>query len=203
MKLCCVEGCNGKHHAKGYCSKHYKQIIRYGCIKERTLKDSNEIIEYEDYAEIVLYDINNEECARAIIDLEDVKKVKGYKWAYSYGYARNAKKRVLLHRLIINCPDDMVVDHINRNPLDNRKENLRICTQQQNSMNRSVQSNNTSGVVGVTWDKSRNKWMAQIKINQKHKTLGHYENIEDAIEARKQAEILYFGDYRNNNEDVI
>lgn len=202
MKLCCVEGCNGKYHAKGYCSKHYKQIKRYGHILERTKYDSNEIIEYEDYAEIVLYDINNEECARTMIDLEDVEKVKGYKWAYSYGYAINYSVS-FLHRLIMNCPDDMVVDHINHNKLDNRKENLRICTQQQNMMNRTTQSNNTSGVTGVNWDKQANKWRVQIAINREHKTLGHYEDIEDAIEARKQAEILYFGDYRNNNEDVI
>ena len=199
-KTCSVEGCENKYYAKGYCLKHYKQIRRYGYILERTHRDLNEIIEYDDYAEIVLYDKNNKEIARAIIDVEDIDSVKKYKWHLSCnGYATN-NKIGFLHRFIKDCPDDMVVDHKNNNPLDNRKDNLRICTQQQNSMNRSIQSNNTSGVVGVGFSESRNKWYAQIKINKKHKTLGYYENIEDAIQARRQAEIDYFGEYAPTKE---
>ena len=199
MKICKVEGCNGKHKAKGYCNKHYKQLLRHGKILERSHKDLNEIIEYEDYAEIVLYNKHNEEVARALIDLDDVDRVKNYKWSLAHEYVYNHDKS-RLHRYIMDCPEDMVVDHINHNPLDNRKENLRVCTQQQNCMNRSKTSKNTSGTVGVCWHKGSGKWVARIKINGKYKSLGSYNDLENAIQARKNAEIEYFGEYRNDSE---
>ena len=80
MRTCKVEGCNNKHHAKGYCKKHYLQMKRHGQILDRTIYDPNEIIEHEDYAEIILYDKQGKETARALIDLDDVDKVKDYKW---------------------------------------------------------------------------------------------------------------------------
>ena len=85
MRTCSVEGCNGKHVGKGYCMKHYKQFRRHGCIPERTKNNPNEIIEYDDYAELVLYDNNSNEVARAIIDLDDIDKVKQYRWTLSSG----------------------------------------------------------------------------------------------------------------------
>ena len=199
-RTCLVAGCNNKYHAKGYCSKHYNQLRKYGNILERTIYDSNEIIEYSDHAEIIICNKQCEEVARAIIDLDDIDRVKDYKWTYSHGYVVNRKSRMSLHRLIMDCPDDMVVDHWNHNKLDNRRDNLRICTQQENMMNRSIQSNNTSGITGVNWDKSRGKWRAQIMLNKKTKYLGLYENIEDAIQARRQAEIDYFGEYAPTKE---
>ena len=202
MKICKVEGCNGKHKAKGYCNKHYKQLLRHGKILERSHKDLNEIIEYEDYAEIVLYNKHNEEVARALIDLDDVDRVKNYKWSLTHEYVYNRDKS-RLHRYIMDCPEDMVVDHINHNPLDNRKSNLRICTQQQNSMNKSKHSNNISGVAGVSWKKDKHKWCARIIYNRKNIHIGYFDTLEEAIEARKQAEIEYFGEYRNQDEEDV
>lgn len=199
-RICSIEGCNKKILANGLCTKHYKQIYRHGEILERTKYDANKIIEYEDYAEIILYDNNCDEIARILIDLEDIDKIKNYKWYLNKEYARtdsvNNKKSLSLHRLITNCPDDMVVDHINHNTLDNRKCNLRICTPTQNNMNRGIQSNNTSGVTGVFWNKACNKWKATISINKKQIHLGLYEDFEEAVRARKEAEIKYFGEYR-------
>lgn len=203
MKKCSVEGCNCKHVAKGYCRKHYAQVRRYGKILERTIYDSNEIIEYDDHAEIVLYNKYCEEVARALVDLEDVDIVKDYKWTLdnSVGYVltgiKGTTNKVSLHRLIMNPDDNMVVDHINHNKLDNRKSNLRICTQQQNNINTSLKKTNTSGITGVSWDKSRNKWVAHIKGKQ----LGRFNTKEEAIEARKQAELEYFGEYRNKEDE--
>ena len=109
MKVCTVEGCNGKVHSKGYCDKHYRQYKRYGKIR-RTNKDPNEIIVHEDYAEIILYDKNCNEKDRALIDLDDVYKVKQYKWCLdAYGYVRGGKdKKIQLHRFIMNCPDFII-----------------------------------------------------------------------------------------------
>ena len=104
---------------------------------------------------------------------------------------------IRIHRFILDCNKNDVVDHINGNTLDNRKQNLRICSQQQNTMNNSnIRSNNTSGYKGVTWDKSKNKWTAQITVNYKNIHLGRYDKIEDAIKERQKAEIKYFGEYR-------
>lgn len=85
-----------------------------------------------------------------------------------------------------------VIDHINRNKLDNRINNLRIADATLNARNASISKNNTSGHVGVTWHKGAGKWIAQINVNRKNIYLGCHENIEDAINARKQAEREHF-----------
>ena len=146
MRICSVEGCNNnKHLTRGYCDRHYRQIRIYGEILERTSFDSNEIVIYEDYAEIVLYGRNNKEKGRAIIDVDDVEKVSQYKWHLTKnGYIATTinRKRVKLHRFIMNvwkneCDyNSNVIDHINRNPLDNRKSNLRIVSQKENMNNK-------------------------------------------------------------------
>jgi hypothetical protein len=94
------------------------------------------------------------------------------------------------------------VDHFNRNRLDNQKENLRIVNYHINGFNKGKQSNNTSGYVGVSFDKGRNKWESHIKINRKKIHLGRFENIEDAINARLEAEIKYYGMLRNPEYDT-
>ena len=101
----------------------------------------------------------------------------------------------LLHRILMNAPEDLVVDHKNRKTLDNRRKNLRVCTHQQNNINKSMYSNNKSGVVGVCFHKRDNKWTAQIKVDKKQKHLGNFENLEDAITARKEAEEKYYGEF--------
>ena len=199
MRTCSVEGCNGKHVGKGYCNKHYQQFRKYGHILERTQRDLNEIVEYEDCAGIILYDKDSNEIARTLIDLEYIDVVKNYKWYLKQqGYVFNNQVGYL-HRFIMNPSDDLVVDHINHNKLDNRRENLRVCTSQENSHNLPILCNNTSGIAGVTWDKNRNKWMARIIVNGKRKHLGRYNTKEEAAEARRQAEIEYFGEFAPNN----
>lgn len=193
-KKCLVEGCNEKYHAKGYCQKHYGQIKRHGHILERTLSDPNEIIEYDDYAEIVLYNKYGEEVSRAIIDLDDIDRVRSYKWSKeSAGYAISST-HIKLHRFIMDCPEDMFVDHINKDRLDNRKQNLRICTKQQNNWNKNKQHNNTSGYPGVNILPS-GKYRARITINNRRIHIGVYDTLEEAIHARQQAEIDYFGEF--------
>lgn len=195
MKICKVEGCNNKHKAKGYCAKHYMQQRQYGEIK-RTKYDKNEIILYKNYAEIVLYNNNCNEIGRVIIDLEDVEKIKNYKWSLKNGYAFNTEVG-LLHRFLNEYPNDMVIDHINLNKLDNRRSNLRICTYSQNNMNTKIKSSNTSGTKGVWWNAKREKWIAEIMIDNKKYYLGEFINKEEAIKTRKEAEIKYFGEFRN------
>lgn len=202
---CSVEGCDSICKCLGYCSRHYQQYKKYGCIKHvgRSEKDLNEIIEYDDYAEIVLYNKNCEEVARAIIDLDDIEKCKKYKWTLKSdsGYVCNLKNLNYIHRFIVNCPEDMVVDHVNHNKLDNRKINLRICSQGENTFNHKMYKTNTSGYPGVSWHKKANKWRVRIQIKGKEINLGLFEDLDEAIKVRKEAEIKYFGEYRYKGED--
>lgn len=140
-------------------------------------------------------------------DKEDLPIVQSSCWFYSNkGYLqttdRETRKTIKFHRLVMGVTDPSVqVDHKNHPPRhehkkDNRKSNLEIVTQSENSQNRSLALNNTSGVVGVGWNKREQAWKAYIKINQKQIHLGTFHNKEDAIKARKEAEIKYFGDHR-------
>lgn len=96
----------------------------------------------------------------------------------------------------MNCPDDMEVDHIFSKPFDNRKSQLRVCTHLENMRNRGTHKNNkTSGRIGVYWcEGNKTPWRPYINILGERKYLGSYENKDDAIKARRNAEIEYFGE---------
>ena len=97
-----------------------------------------------------------------------------------------------------------VEDHITPlHPEDNRKQNLRICTQANNTINSGIQRNNKSGVTGVVWVEQINRWTAQITYQKKRIHLGSFENLEDAIKARENAEIKYFGEYRYQKSENL
>ena len=137
-------------------------------------------------------------------DLEDYDKIKDYTWYMSNnGYIvsheteNNKQNGLIMHRLIMNITDpDICVDHIYHDKTDNRKSQLRITNNQQNQFNHIIKGNNTSGETGVYWHKNRNKWEALIGYNEKIIYLGMFDNKEDAINARKEAEIKYYGEYR-------
>jgi hypothetical protein len=101
------------------------------------------------------------------------------------------QKTVKLHRWILDAPGRMVVDHINGDSLDNRLCNLRIATVSQNSQNRNgLDSSNTSGFRGVSWDKRHKKWYAYLTVNKKRIFLGRYDSkiqaAKIAFEARRK-----------------
>lgn len=126
-------------------------------------------------------------------DIEDYDKIKDYHWYINKdGYVVSRDKR--MHRIVMNCPDDMMVDHMHgketRN--DNRKCNLRIATKSENAHNVDKRKNNTSGVVGVCYKKNVNKWLACIMVERKNIVLGYFDNFDDAVNARKEAEEKYY-----------
>ena len=128
-------------------------------------------------------------------DANDYDKIKDICWhensyGYIYGYDTKTKQRIPLHCLVMNAIDDTVnvVDHINRNPKDCRKSNLRLCSQGENAMNRSLYKNNTSGCNGVSFDKKSNKWVAYINKNTKRYRIGSFVDKDEAIRARKETE---------------
>jgi len=143
-----------------------------------------------------------------LIDDEDYEKIKDYKWCVHYQhnvnnfYVVRMKKdefgiyrTIFLHRLITNCHKALVVDHINHNTLDNRKENLRICTRSQNGRNRKISKNKSSKYKGVNFHKGNMKWQAMIRFNDQHKYLGIFENEEDAAKAYNEAAVKYHGEF--------
>lgn len=129
-KYCKVEGCCNKHYGNGYCKKHYKQIELHGHILNNTRFEPNEIIEDQEknLAYIILCDRQGKEVARALIDLEDVEKVKNYRWSYrrnqyvAYNSFKEKCDKKLTH-FILDSKGKHIY-HKNLNTLDCRKENL-------------------------------------------------------------------------------
>ena len=198
---------NGKHMAKWLCkcecgSKPVAVVGRYlirghtqscGCMVNVFHKVNNYDLTGE-YGIGWTFNTNRE----FYFDLEDYDKIKEYCWYkdFSNGYMKTKtvdNKWIYMHRFVTNN-QYKIVDHINRNKLDNRKENLRNATKRQNILNRDgVISTNTSGITGVYFDNKRNKWRVQICVDDKIKYLGIFINKEDAIKTRLQAEDKYFG----------
>lgn len=137
-------------------------------------------------------------------DLEDYDKIKNYCWYENDdGYIKTnetgSRKTIAMHRMVLDIDNDYQVDHIRHNVNDNRKSQLRVVTGTQNNMNRRKQSNNTSSITGVYWDKAKQRWCAEIMINRKNIYIGVYKNFNDAVIARKKAEEKYFGEYSYDN----
>lgn len=135
-------------------------------------------------------------------DLEDYDKIKNYRW-YEVVATRNnyhslrawdmqSKTRITMYQLIVNYD---IVDHINRNPLDNRRCNLREATTQENNWNRSVSKNNTSGVTGVYWDKEKQKRYAGLIKDGKRVLRTSCYSFNEAVRARLEAEKKYYGEF--------
>ena len=102
------------------------------------------------------------------------------------GRMKNKKWEVkALHRIITDCPKELVVDHINRNPLDNRLSNLRICTVKENNNNRKIRSDNKVGYSGISYNSKQNAYVVRITENSKRRYVGKYNTKEEAIKALK------------------
>lgn len=130
-------------------------------------------------------------------DLDDYDKIKDRCWyinSHNFVVNKTSKEFVMLHRLVMAAKNGEYVDHINHSRIDNRKRNLRIVTNAQNQWNKSKQANNTSGIRGVTYDKSRSKWQAQLTVNGQHHKR-RFSDKEDAIAQRKSWEEEFFGEY--------
>lgn len=126
--------------------------------------------------------------------------VEKYKWhVLQTDYAARStwkpRRMIYMHRVIAGAPKNKVVDHINGDSLFNACWNLRIVTQSQNIENARFWKHNTSGFKGVAWHKQQECWRAYIMVDGKQKSLGLYDDIADAVVARKRAEEELFGVY--------
>lgn len=140
-----------------------------------------------------------------LIDKKDISIFNKYNWHISdTGYVvwrgnKNGKKQTIrLHRLLLNITDSKIkIDHINRNKLDNRRKNLRVCNNMENSYNRSGDKNANTKYKGVFERKINNKtiYAAYIQYNRTNLFLGNYDNIKDAALAYDRAAEKYHKNY--------
>ena len=145
----------------------------------------------------------------AIVDADDFERLIKHKWhvitpdnkrAYACRGVWDPEQKkmvghIYMHREITGAKENDLVDHINHDTLDNRKENLRLTDDFGNAQNITLQSNNTSGCTGVNWDQKTKKWMARITIDCKGKFLGYFDRKEDAIREREKAELEHYGEF--------
>ena len=148
----------------------------------------------------------------ALVDDEDFEYLNQFKWyalkkSNTYYAVRNIRlangkqTSIRMHRVILNVPKGMETDHKNQNGLDNQRENLRICTRQENAMNGSSHKDSSSKFKGVSW--YDRKWHSQIEYKGVSKHLGGFllEN-EAALSYNKKA-IELFGEFAKLNNEIL
>ena len=191
------------------CYKHMHQLHKYGKFLDnipRTNSDLNDYVVSDGVAYFNLYNQKNEKIATFIIDVCDIQKVKYHKWRLSHGHVvtglpSKGQQRDLSHVVLdIQKDDSVVVDHINGDPLDNTRGNLRICSQGENVLNKRFMSNNTTGFIGVSYKKDRDRYDPEIRFGYTRCHLGMTKTIEEAVYKRYIAEQLLFGEYANCEE---
>lgn len=132
-------------------------------------------------------------------DVDDYEKVKDYCWfeswnkdkTYNFVASHDGDKNIKLHQVVFG----RYADHRDRNAMNNRKSNLRNASHQENCWNRGAHRDGSSGVSGVCWAKREELWRAYITVDCKQKSLGYFDNKEDAIRARLKVEVQYYGEF--------
>ncbi len=144
---------------------------------------------------------------RAVIDAVDIPLVAGRNWSALVSKRRKAvyaarvettcgaPKMILMHRLLSNAPDDVLVDHKDGDGLNNRRVNVRHCTRAQNNLNIGLRKDNRSRLKGVSLDKRINRWKAEIQRDGRRKFLGHFASAADAYAAYCAAAAELHGDF--------
>lgn len=167
------------------------------CRYKQTVNSNKQLNRYEikeNYG--IGYTANN----TFFFDKEDYNLIKDYTWffdAKGYVVTQVNRETIYLHRLVLGLPtkveDKIITDHINGKKNDNRKSNLRICSSNENNKNLGLRKDNNSGIPGVTWEKDRGKWKAQLRYNNKTVLLKRFDSFEEAVITRIKAELQYFG----------
>lgn len=196
LRQCSVPGCPGLYEAKGFCTRHYQQIKKYGRITsvEISRNNPNEIITFGETTWVITRTSRGVFRKIILISTCDIEKISKYKWHFDGRYAKS-QQGIYLHRLIAG-EWEREVDHINRDTTDNRRTNLRAVTRRQNAWNVSGRKRGASGFIGVYkhMTKSGLKWRARISYNKKGFWLGSYKTPEDAAAAYDAAVIELRGE---------
>lgn len=151
--------------------------------------------------------INLNDGCKTLVDDKDYENLTKYSWIcdrhrYCFrSYKVNGKtKHIYLHRWLLEPNKNQQVDHINNNGLDNRRDNIRVCTPRQNNYNMSIRKDNKSGYKGVYYSQVKNKWVAQIMPdNGKRKHLGVFDDAENAAYVYDQFAQHLYGNFAKTN----
>lgn len=138
----------------------------------------------------------------ALVDEEDYEELSQYQWKCNlenYVYRSLGKQTIYLHRLIMKANNNFEVDHIDSNPLNNQRSNLRLVSHLQNSHNRAKQLGFTSRYKGVHWAKIDKKWRAGITVNYKKIYIGNFNNERHAALAYDMWATFFFKEYAKTN----
>ena len=202
----CICNCNKRNEidvtANNLKNNH---TLSCGCLhKQSIIKRSKKYNEYKIIGDIVYIKLSN--CSEyTMVNLDKWNKnfyIREFYWRKSTnGYVDTRipkqyvkqfnKQTIRLHQLICPCESGYEIDHIDRNRLNNLTNNLRPVNHSENNHNKNLNSNNTSGYTGVSWNKNINKWESYICVNNVHMKLGYYNELNDAIRARQEAENKY------------
>lgn len=210
----CGKQVNKKIRLEGYtlCSKHIHQLHSHGKFLDNCPRTQNDLNEYKIEEKITYGDLYNgitsEKIDEFLIDTEDLPKIKYHKWRFSHGHIvtglPSQKTQRELSWVVLGLDNrikkDIVVDHINCNPKDNRKQNLRICKQSENVQNKAFMNNNTSSFIGVSYRKDRNRYDPEIRKDSLRCHLGYTKTLQEAVYKRYYAEQLVFKEFANENE---
>lgn len=173
-----------------------------GCLAKETIKkikSKRNKYEFKDNY-VIGYTTNTNK--QFFVDIEDYDKISNMCWSendkgYIISNSLNRKSAIRLHRFILDLDKDdkRIVDHINNKRYDNRRSNLRLADKQTNGINRPANKNNKLGHKGIFLNKNKTRYCARIMVNYKNIHLGTFDTLEEAIKARQEAEIKYFGEF--------
>ena len=146
----------------------------------------------------IIYCRYKDETVECYIDTSDLPLLMSKNWTWRavdngsktlYVFGNN----LALHRFLMTAEKGSIIDHIDRNGLNNRrKSNLRVVTPTESVRNRMLFKNSTSGHPGVNWSAQYRKWKARIRVDGKDVYLGRFDTLEEAIRARKEGEEKYW-----------
>lgn len=205
---CAIEECQASPHSRdpGYCDSHHHRWRRYGDPRMGRAKiephfEKGRPISTSHGPGVV---IAIGKGLHVTVDVEDFEWLSARRWKRLGGYAgRSASGRACyMHRLILNATGEQRVDHINGNPFDNRRANLRFATQQENIHNATGRKVSTSRHKGVSWFSRVGIWQAQITSDGKHRHLGYFKSETAAAAAYNKAALEAFGEYAYLNPGV-
>lgn len=139
----------------------------------------------------------------ALVSDEDFEELSKYKWhlhTTRFGdYARTSSPKRYMHTFLMNPEHGYEIDHQDGDGLNNQRSNMRICTSSQNKANQNVRSDNVSGFKGVSWDKSRGKWLVQTHYRGKSKYIGRFTDKLEAARVYNETVIDLFGEFAKVN----
>ena len=212
----CKRPIKKKNSLGGYClcSKHMHQLHKYGKFLDNIQRTNNDLNDYRicsDGKTVIfsLYNQRNIKIAEFIIDFDFIEKVKYHKWRLSHSHVVTGLPtkgtQTDLSWIITGITKKQiskgyVVDHIDCNPLNNRLSNLRICKQSDNTPNKSFMSNNTSGFIGVSYRKYKNRYDPEIRFNNVRCHLGYCKDFKEAVYKRYFEEKLLYRSFANKQE---